>query len=62
MNTPVLQDKNAIVFSAGGSTGAVVAKKFAAEDAVRTETTEGKGYGDLSRKRVLAWREFGSTP
>lgn len=31
MNTRVLQDKNAVVFGAGGSIGAAVAKEFAAE-------------------------------
>jgi 3-oxoacyl-[acyl-carrier protein] reductase len=34
MNTRVLQDKNAVVFGAGGSIGAAVAKEFAAEGAV----------------------------
>ena len=33
MNTRVLQDKNAVVFGAGGSIGAAVAKEFAAEGA-----------------------------
>jgi NAD(P)-dependent dehydrogenase (short-subunit alcohol dehydrogenase family) len=33
MNTTVLQDKNAVVFGAGGSIGAAVAKGFAAEGA-----------------------------
>jgi hypothetical protein len=31
MNTRVLQDKNAIVSSAGGSIGAAVAKEFAVD-------------------------------
>jgi NAD(P)-dependent dehydrogenase (short-subunit alcohol dehydrogenase family) len=34
MNTHFLQDKNAVVFGAGGSIGAAVAKEFAAEGAV----------------------------
>jgi 3-oxoacyl-[acyl-carrier protein] reductase len=34
MNTRVLQDKNAVVFGAGGSIGAAVAREFAAEGAV----------------------------
>jgi NAD(P)-dependent dehydrogenase (short-subunit alcohol dehydrogenase family) len=34
MNTRVLQDKNAVVFGAGGSIGAAVAKEFAAEGAI----------------------------
>ena len=33
MNTRSLQNKNAIVFGAGGSIGAAVAKEFAAEGA-----------------------------
>ena len=33
MNTRVLQDKNAVVFGAGGSIGAAVAKEFASEGA-----------------------------
>jgi NAD(P)-dependent dehydrogenase (short-subunit alcohol dehydrogenase family) len=33
MNTHTLQDKNAVVFGAGGSIGAAVAKEFAAEGA-----------------------------
>ena len=32
-SSPILKDKNAIVFGAGGSIGAVVAKEFAAEGA-----------------------------
>jgi hypothetical protein len=42
--------------------GAAVAREFAAEGRLRTETIEGKGYGPLSPKRVVAWREFGTTP
>lgn len=33
MNTPVLQNKNAVIFGASGSIGAAVAKQFAAEGA-----------------------------
>ena len=33
MNSPILADKNAVVFGAGGSIGAAVAKAFAAEGA-----------------------------
>ena len=32
-SSPILKDKNAIVFGAGGSIGAAVAKEFAAEGA-----------------------------
>ena len=34
MTSPVLQEKHAVVFGAGGSIGAAVAKEFAAEGAL----------------------------
>jgi NADP-dependent 3-hydroxy acid dehydrogenase YdfG len=54
MNTGVLQDKNAVVFGAGGSIAAAVAKEFAAEGAVVFLAGRTKASLEAMAKQIIA--------
>jgi NADP-dependent 3-hydroxy acid dehydrogenase YdfG len=54
MNTRVLQDKNAVIFGAGGSIGAAVAKEFAVEGARVFMAGRAKASLEAAAKQITA--------
>ena len=59
MNSPILADKNAVVFGAGGSIGAAVAKAFAAEGARVFLAGRTKSSLEAAVKQICLGRRLG---